>query len=195
MFESKHVCIMAEHGCDGVWEPGGSAGDLEALPISVALKDRFGSWISEYGKLVDPVVTQRRGLAPFNIVSFAMEGLAIANAVKAELPDWKVEYFDEVQKAWTTAILNISVIRGLPMPPPPSGTKWTVLGSWQHSDSQGPGIQREMDRIGAQPSPSDFGAGETADSACCNSRIQEQPAAFVSPPLPTTPVLSAEDHQ
>jgi hypothetical protein len=31
---------------------------------------------------------------PFDICQFAAEGLAIAQAIKAELPDWTVIYFD-----------------------------------------------------------------------------------------------------
>jgi hypothetical protein len=109
MFKNKWVRIMAEHGSDGVWHQGGGAADSDDLPISEALKKRLAFWNFEYGKTIDPILTERMGEEPFDVVAFSAEGLALANAIKTEAPDWTIEYFDESKESWLTVGLSADV--------------------------------------------------------------------------------------
>ena len=85
------VRILAEHGWDGVWGRNSRLMWLEDLPISAALAARFRRWTAWFEQSDELV---RRDPA-FDFPAFAAEGLAIARAVKAELPGWTVIYFDE----------------------------------------------------------------------------------------------------
>jgi hypothetical protein len=84
----KWIRIWASHDSDGLWavEPPGRL-DPAALPISGALRRRLAKWMSRW-----PHVDLRGGIDELD--RFAADGLKIAKAFKAELPDFKVNYHD-----------------------------------------------------------------------------------------------------
>lgn len=87
----RWVRIMCEYFCDGVWAKDNSPCHASDLPVSVELVDRIRAWQRLYDSKHSSLSVKvwlrwRRSMD---------EGLAIAVAVKAELPDWTVVYFDE----------------------------------------------------------------------------------------------------
>lgn len=87
----KWVLIMADFGAEGVWDKRGYSREPESLPISADLMARIYTWQAWY----DRECTNYLPVNELDVVAFAAEGLAIARAVKAELSDWTVIYFDE----------------------------------------------------------------------------------------------------
>ena len=97
----RWVRLMAVFGSEGVWQMDGTEGLLEDLPVPAALRARIEAWQAQYDDHDDmdadaPALDAER---------FGAEGLALAKAVKAALPDWTVVYHDEARSA-----------RGLPRP-------------------------------------------------------------------------------
>jgi hypothetical protein len=88
--EERWVRIMADHSADPLWHRDGCMAELAELPVSPPLIRRLGTWAQWY--------EQNRsweGDHSFDYAPFSAEGLAIARAVKAELPAWRVTYWDE----------------------------------------------------------------------------------------------------
>ena len=72
---------------------GGSCA-ADDLPVPAALVERIRAWQAWYDR-----DENSWGLFGGDVVAFSAEGLAIAKAVKAVLPDWTVVYFDEAKSA------------------------------------------------------------------------------------------------
>ena len=89
----RWVRIMAVYGSEGVWQMDGTEGVLDDLPVPVSLRDRLDAWQSVYDEHDD----MDDDAPKLDAERFAAEGLAIARAVKAALPDWRVIYFDEAK--------------------------------------------------------------------------------------------------
>ena len=89
----KWVRIMCDYSADGVWRKDGAGTSAEELPISSALLARLRAWQETYERL-DPVFPEGRDLTA-EIAAFSEDGRQIARAVKWELPDWTIVYFDE----------------------------------------------------------------------------------------------------
>lgn len=85
------VRIMCDCGAEGVWNRAGTCVDLEELPVDDALRRRIRDWQEVYDAHDDV------DGPPLDVGPFAAEGLAIARAVKAQLPDWTVVYYDEAK--------------------------------------------------------------------------------------------------
>lgn len=87
----KWVRIMCDYCADGVWAKSGGGFDASELPISRALLEQLRAWQAWY---------QRREVddpAWPDLDAFSAEGERIAQAVKAELPNWTVFYFHEAK--------------------------------------------------------------------------------------------------
>ena len=89
---SRWIRIMADYWADGVWDVDGCACAADELPISAELVARLRAWQAGYdaSDALEPAHELDAG-------AFGAEGLAIARAVKAELTDWTVVYFDEAR--------------------------------------------------------------------------------------------------
>lgn len=91
----KAVRIMAEYASDGIWHvPFLPRETLSGFRISPGLYARLQRWVERYAELerADGLTGER---ANPEWPEFDREGYAIAFAVKAELPDWRVFYVDE----------------------------------------------------------------------------------------------------
>jgi hypothetical protein len=86
------VRVMADYSSDGLWAYDGVMMMREDLPISPLLAARHERWCMLYESY--DYDTPDDDPAMFDITGFAAEGLLIAKAIKAELPDWTVVYFD-----------------------------------------------------------------------------------------------------
>jgi hypothetical protein len=86
----RNLHLMADYGAAGVWDHDGAPLDPGKLPISPKLRERLARWCARFQKSFE---------AEIDLDAFAAEGRAIARAVKAELPDWSVVYFDEAAAA------------------------------------------------------------------------------------------------
>ncbi|WP_374544459.1 hypothetical protein [Rhodoblastus sp.] len=93
VFPGKLVCVMGENGASGAWNRKYEDCDAGALPISPALRERLEAWCGGYGDIEE--IEFEQGCADWG--PYAAEGLAIARAVKAELRDWTVFYYDEAK--------------------------------------------------------------------------------------------------
>jgi hypothetical protein len=93
----RWVRIMPEYSCDGVWDIEGNSCGAEELPISPALVERLRRWQACYEAIEDAVQEEDRLHRESDWTNFSAEGRAIARAVKAELPNWTVFYFDEAR--------------------------------------------------------------------------------------------------
>jgi hypothetical protein len=92
--QPRWVKVMAEYSSSGLWDSNGTHADEDFVPMSEALKARLKAWCLWYEKNEDYLDTPDPA---FDYVSFSAEGFAIAKAIKAELPDWTVIYFDEAK--------------------------------------------------------------------------------------------------
>lgn len=83
---------MADYSSCGLWDSRGVHWDDSDLPVSDELKARLRKWCDWYERNDDylPEPTTQ-----FDYKAFSAAGLLIAKAIKAELPDWTVTYFDE----------------------------------------------------------------------------------------------------
>ena len=86
----KHLHLMADYGAAGVWDHDGAPLDPAKLPLTPKLRARLARWCERFQKSFETEI---------DLDAFAAEGRAIARAVKAELPDWSVVYFDEAAAA------------------------------------------------------------------------------------------------
>jgi hypothetical protein len=86
----RHLNLMADYGAAGVWDHDGAPLDPEKLPLSPRLRARLARWAARF---------QRSFETEIDLDAFTTEGRAIARAVKAELPDWSIVYFDEAAAA------------------------------------------------------------------------------------------------
>ncbi|RFD18455.1 hypothetical protein DY926_16605 [Komagataeibacter melaceti] len=90
--DEKWVRIMGEYDCEGVWHRDGCLTCADELPVSGRLRERLRAWAQRYNNFDFP---PEENSPPFDMETFARDGLEIARAIKAELPDWTVIYFDE----------------------------------------------------------------------------------------------------
>jgi hypothetical protein len=79
---NKWVLIMADFCSDGFWYEDGSMMSREDLPISTELMQRHIKWCESFER------------NEVDVEIFAKEGSEIAFAVKDELPDWTVMYYN-----------------------------------------------------------------------------------------------------
>jgi hypothetical protein len=86
----RHLHLMADYGSAGVWDHDGTPLDPASLPLSPKLRARLARWCVRFQQSFDTEI---------DLEAFAAEGRAIARAVKAELPDWSIVYFDEAEAA------------------------------------------------------------------------------------------------
>ncbi len=89
------VRIVADYCSKGYQvldEEARAGGDLR---ISEALSTRLSAWNEHYEAKCHPADYEDVCGMRFDFVAFAKEGLEIAKAVKRELPEWTVTYWDE----------------------------------------------------------------------------------------------------
>ena len=77
---------MADYGTTGVWDLDGAPLDSANLPLSPRLRARLVRWCDRFQASFDREI---------DLEAFAAEGRKITQAVKAELSDWSIVYFDE----------------------------------------------------------------------------------------------------
>ena len=96
----KWVRIMCDFAADGVWNIAGESICADSLPVDDALLDRIGRWQLNYDERADEADSPTPS---FDLQAHDAEGLAIAHAVKAQLPEWTVIFFEEAKARSATA--------------------------------------------------------------------------------------------
>ena len=93
-------------GTQGLGRKDGSAIDPAALPISDELRERLAAWcVRLFDALTDDTTTNMartpagRERAWTLIDALDKDGFNVARALKAELPDWTVYYYDAAKVA------------------------------------------------------------------------------------------------
>jgi uncharacterized protein involved in propanediol utilization len=94
MAEDKWVRVMADYSSDGLWRRDGAMFSRSDLPVSAGLAARHAAWCAAY-EASEFYMPEEEREKEFDLAAFAAEGLAIARAIKAELPDWTLVYYDE----------------------------------------------------------------------------------------------------
>jgi hypothetical protein len=89
------VRIVADYCSRGYQLLDAEARAHASLNISEALANRLSAWNDRYDEKCHPLDYEDVSGLRFDFVAFAAEGLAIAQAVKRELPGWRVTYWDE----------------------------------------------------------------------------------------------------
>jgi hypothetical protein len=89
------VRIVADYCSKGYQLLGEEARAGGDLPVSEALAVRLLAWNDRYEADCHPADYEDVTGMRFDFVAFAREGLEIAKAVKRELPQWTVIYWDE----------------------------------------------------------------------------------------------------
>jgi hypothetical protein len=80
-----------------LWDRDGAGGFAPDVPISDGLRARLAAWCRSYEDTEFYLPASMRQETSFDLQAFCDEGLAIARAIKAELPDWTVVYFDQAK--------------------------------------------------------------------------------------------------
>lgn len=99
----RYVCIMPEHGGTCCWEERGVGFSVEDLPISPQLSAELEAWGDAFSEVVEERDDEAREnggdpIAPWpRLQAYCERGLDLARRVKAELPDWRVFYWDEAK--------------------------------------------------------------------------------------------------
>jgi hypothetical protein len=89
------VRIVADYCSRGFQILDGETRAADELPISDALKTRLSTWNDRFEDTCHPTDYEDVRGMQFDFVDFAKEGLEIAKAIKRELPQWTVTYWDE----------------------------------------------------------------------------------------------------
>jgi hypothetical protein len=90
----RFVKVMPEYTSTGLWNTQGANLEESEVPMSAALLNRLRAWCAWYERNDEHLPMPDR---KFDLDAFSAEGLKIAQALKAELPDWTVVYFDEAK--------------------------------------------------------------------------------------------------
>lgn len=93
--DDKWVRIMCDFCADGVWNRDGASISAEDVPISEALKARLAAWQEWYGRDCQDYMPPEERERHLDRKAFSAEGLKIARAIKSELLDWTIIYFDD----------------------------------------------------------------------------------------------------
>lgn len=91
--DDRWVRVMCDYGAGGLWVKSGEAIWPIDLPVSNETRDRLAKW-QDWFEECPPDGRPSQ----FDVVAFSAEGLAIAKAIKAELPHWTVIYHDESRR-------------------------------------------------------------------------------------------------
>ena len=86
----RWIRVMADYSADPLWDRDGCMAEVDDLPVSAALQERLLGWAEWYESN-----RAWEGDHSFDFEPFARLGLELARAVKRELPDWTVIYWDE----------------------------------------------------------------------------------------------------
>ena len=92
--QPRFVKVMADYSSTGLWDSQGCSVEETFAPMSAALLERLRAWCRWYESNED---YNPEPVEQFDYAAFSAEGLNIARALKAELPDWTVVYFDEAK--------------------------------------------------------------------------------------------------
>lgn len=95
--EQGWVKVMGDYMATGLFSKRNVPLEYDEIPLSPSLQERLQKWSAWYDQNDDYLEEKFRAKPGFDYVGFAHEGLAIAKALKAELPHWTVVYFDESQ--------------------------------------------------------------------------------------------------
>lgn len=93
----KYVRVMADHMSSGLWGNQGMMLEPGVVTLTPQLEVRLAAWVSNYNKNCKDYLSNAVDSDEFDWDKHSADGLAIAKAIKAELPDWKVVYFDEAK--------------------------------------------------------------------------------------------------
>lgn len=93
--KDKWVRVMCDFSAEGLWARDGASIGTDTLPISRKIKQRLLEWQEWFERDYEVYLPPSQRTTTFDVIAFSKEGLEIAKAIKAELPDWAVVYFDE----------------------------------------------------------------------------------------------------
>jgi hypothetical protein len=94
MLKTKWVRVMCDHGAEGVWDRLGRCECLEAIPVSIFVREMIMGWQAWY-EFSDEDMGDPNYKHFWDVKAFSAMGRCIARKIKEELPDWTVIYHDQ----------------------------------------------------------------------------------------------------
>jgi hypothetical protein len=91
----KYLKVMADYSSTGLWDKDGFNVEVENYNLSQETLDALKAWTNLYEINDDYLCHEDRKLPLFDLEEFSKQGLIIAKAIKRELPDFEIVYFDE----------------------------------------------------------------------------------------------------
>lgn len=99
--DDKWVRVMCDFEAEGLWRKDGAEVAMDEIPISIEVKRRLAAWQDWFERDYENYLPPSQRTKSFDFDAFSREGLEIAKAIKTELPEWTVVYFDEARsRAW-----------------------------------------------------------------------------------------------
>lgn len=92
--DDRYIRVMPDYCSNGIWHRDGMHAEADELPVSKELLERLARW-SDWYNINDDFLLAAERKNKLSWAEFDKEGLSIAYAIKRELPDWTVVWFDE----------------------------------------------------------------------------------------------------
>jgi len=101
----KYLRVMADYSSTGLWNKDGSNVDVGDYALSPETVKALSDWCDLYETNDDYLEESDRKHPMFDLQAFSAQGLDVAKAIKRDLPDYNVIYFDEfklttVRRTW-----------------------------------------------------------------------------------------------
>ena len=90
---NKFLKVMADYSSTGLWDQDGINVSLDNYNLSESTRLALDLWVNWYEENDDwKSESERKG---FGLIKFSELGLRVAQAIKKDLPDFEIVYFDE----------------------------------------------------------------------------------------------------
>jgi hypothetical protein len=95
LFKPKYLKVMADYSSTGLWRADGCNVDPENYNLSAETLKLLMAWCDLYEYNDDYLDPNQRKQPTFDIKTFSEQGLQVSEAIKKDLPDYMIVYFDE----------------------------------------------------------------------------------------------------
>jgi hypothetical protein len=104
------IRVMPDYSSNGIWHRDGTHAEPDELPVSPELLKRLARWADWYN-VNDDYLPEAERKNRLDWPAFEREGVAVAYAIKQELPDWTVLWFDERKLATLIRVGHVDIPR------------------------------------------------------------------------------------
>ena len=97
MIDDRYVCVMADYSATGIWRKSGAMASLRSLPVDAETIFQLGQWQFWHDN-------RHSDNDILNLDHFVQFGWGLVWAIKHQLPDWTVVYWDEKHRQRLIAV-------------------------------------------------------------------------------------------